>query len=72
MSKTAAAKTTSTKATAMVVAFDHAADARAYNASLRACGVVATVEGRDVVVALTSASNNEIARNLASGRVFYK
>jgi hypothetical protein len=71
-------KTTTNKATAMVVAFGHLSDARDYRASLRACSISFTVEGHDVVVALTTAENNEIARNLVErylptyARVFWR
>lgn len=64
---------TDSKATEMVVAFGHAADARLLAASLAACEVAATVEGRDVIVPMTSARNDEVARNLIGAtRVYYR
>ena len=62
----------------MVVFFGHMSDARDYRADLNAHLIESSVEGRDVVVPLTSAENNEIARNLVErylptyARVFWR
>lgn len=62
------------KATELVVSFGHESDAGDYARSVRACAIAATVNGRDVTVALSTVSNNEIARNLvpSAARIFWR